>query len=332
MAIIDWIESSIDSRIKYTGNHKEVHFNCPVCSESKLRCFVNLENGKVYCHNCGWSTNIVGLIQYIEGISWSRANLIFKDIKGNFSLPERISKEQFELMFLGDIRGDLNKRPIPLPEEYILLNPDSVNLVMKRAVKYLNKRGISNYQIRKHKFGFCMSGIYKNRVIIPITEGNDLKFWIARAISPSEYLKEKSPSNEDYQISKSEVIFNVEHAARKYHSIVISEGIFDALSWGDIGVSLLGKTLYQEQLNILLDYRELLTGEVFIALDYDAYDKATEMAEVLSEYFSVSIVNIPEEYDDPNNVLLKKGKKYMAKLLEEAESYSEFSSIHRLLT
>ena len=177
-----------------------------------------------------------------------------------------------------------------------------------------------------------MSGEYKNRVIIPITENGDLKFWVARAISSDVKMKEKSPSDEDYQISKSEVIFNIDRASKKYHTAVICEGIFDALAFGDVGVSLLGKSLYQEQLNILLDYRALLTNGLYISLDWDAKDKATEMAEKLSEYFDVKIINIPKEGDDPNNYLQKYGRKAMWKLIEDAEDYGEFSSITRLFT
>ena len=176
-----------------------------------------------------------------------------------------------------------------------------------------------------------MSGAYKNRVIIPITEDDHLRFWIARAISSDVKMKEKSPSDEDWNISKSEVIFNIDKAAKKFHSCVISEGIYDALSWGDIGISLLGKTLYQEQLNILLDYRELLTEGVYIATDWDAKDSATQMAEKLSEFFQVKMINIPEEFDDPNRYLQTHNHSAMWKLIEEAEPYTEFSGLRRKL-
>lgn len=330
--IVDWLETVIDDRIQHTGNNREVHFNCVVCGESRHRMYVNLESGLVYCHNCGYKTNIIGLIQYVEGISFSRASAIFKDVKGNLMLPENISKDLVSNMFAEDLRKDLSKRAIPLPKEYTPLNPQKTNIMTRRAIKYLNSRKITNKQIVDHKMGFCMSGEYKNRVIIPITENGELRFWVARAISPDVKMKEKSPSDADYQISKSEVIFNIDRAAKKYHAAVISEGIFDSLSWGDIGISLLGKSLYQEQLNILLDYRELLTDGLYIALDWDARDKATEMAEKLSEYFDVKMINIPKEDDDPNNYLQKHGKKAMWKLIESAEEYGEFSSVKRLLT
>ena len=329
--IIDWLEANIDDNIKITGRGDEAHFNCPVCGETRKRMFVNLNSGGVYCHNCGYSSNIIGLISYVSGYSWSRAYQVFNEVKGTFQLPENISKSIVTDMFSKDFRSELQKIAIPLPEEYVPLDPKNTNIVTKRAIRHLHSRKITDKQIVDHKMGFCQSGEYKNRVIIPITEDDQLRFWVARAISPDMKMKEKSPSDEDWNISKSEVIFNIDKAAKKYHSCVISEGIYDALSWGDIGISLLGKTLYQEQLNILLDYRELLTDGIYIATDYDAQDSATKMADRLSEFFQVRMISIPEEFDDPNRYLQTHNHSAMWKLIEEAEPYTEFSGLRRKL-
>ena len=332
MAITDWLEANIDSKIKYTGSGKEVHLNCPVCGESRYRLYVNLNNGACYCQNCGYKSAIIGLIQYVEGVGRSKAQSIFNDIRGNLILPEEISGTTINNMFMGDFRKDLAKRAIPLPAEYKPLDLNHTNIRTEQAIKYLHSRGITDKQILQHKMGFCMSGKYENRVIIPITENGELRFWVARAITKDAYMKEKSPSNEEYQISKSEVVFNLDRASKKYHTAVLCEGVFDALAFGDVGVSLLGKSLYQAQLNILLDYRDLLTNGVYVCLDNDAKSSATKIAETLSEYFKVYIINIPKELDDPNNSLQKMGRDYMWTLIRDAEEYSEFSHIKRILT
>lgn len=325
----DWVQANIDN-YRYTGNQKEIHFDCIFCSDTRQRMYVNIDSGKVHCHNCNYGGTIINLIQFVEGISWSQAMYRYKDIKGSQKLPQKVSEEIQQRMIMGQYRVDTDKRAIPLPEEYQLLSGSS-NIVAKRAIKYLHSRKISDKQIEQHKFGFCVSGEYENRIIIPITEYGELKFWVARAIGNVSFMKEKSPSDEEYQISKSEVIFNIDRAAQEYHSIVISEGIFDALSWGDIGVSLLGKSLYDEQFNILLDYRELLTDGVYIAVDWDARSNATKIAERLSDYFDVKIINIPKKFDDPNKYLQKHNKKAMWKLIHDAEPYTKFSGIRRRL-
>lgn len=328
----DWIAENIDSDMKYTGNGKEVHVDCPVCGESRHRLYVNLDKGVVYCHNCRFSGSVINLIQWVEGTSYTKAVAKFSLIKGNMSMPEKVDESiEHQLFMSGDLSKRLSKRAIPLPEEYRLID-GSQNLVAKMARRYLKARMVSKATIQRYELGFCSSGEYSNRIIIPIKENNELKFWVARAIGNTARLKEKSPSNEDYQISKSEVIFNIDRAASQYHSVVISEGIFDAMAWGGIGVSLLGKVLYDEQMNILLDYRELLTDGVYIAIDWDARQQATEMAKKLSSYFDVKIVNIPKKYDDPNKYRQTHSQKDMWELIEQAEPYSEFSAIRRKFT
>ena len=327
--IEDWLEQHIDSKIKYTNDGHEIHVCCPVCNESRYRLYIGLDNGMLYCHNCGFKGTIINLIQYIEGISYTRASDMFNDIKGSIILPEKII-ESVEYRLLMPKTYHPVKRTIPLPDEYQSLIV-SQQITAKRAIKYLQSRSITLNQIQHYHMGFCSMGEYANRVIIPIYEDTELKFWVARAISPKMRLKEKSPATQSYQYSKSEVIFNIDQAAREYHSIVISEGIFDALSWGGIGVSLLGKVLYPEQLRTLLNYKTLLQDGIYIALDADALDSAITMADQLSEFFKVYLINIPSEYDDPNKYLQTHSKSDMWQLIYNAEEYTEFTGLRRRL-
>ena len=327
--IEDWITQNIDTRIRYTGNGEELHICCPVCGEHRYRLYIGLKNGLVYCHNCGFKGSVINLIQYVENVSYTRASLIFNDIRGAMVLPVDVAQSlEYKLLALDQYQ--VVKRPIPLPTEYQELI-GSQQLLAKKALRYLQSRAITPDQVQKYHMGFCALGEYAGRIIIPIYEGDQLKFWVARAISSHVKLKEKSPSNKEYQYSKSEVIFNIDRAAKQYHTAVISEGIFDALSWGDIGVSLLGKMLYGEQLRILLNYKSLLSDGIYIALDADAFDSAMKIARQLSDFFTVHIISIPPEFDDPNNYLQTHSKKDMWKLIQNAEEYNEFTELRMRL-
>ena len=328
--IEDWIEQNIDSRIKYTSNPDEIHVCCPVCGETRYRLYINLREGLVYCHNCQFKGSILNLIQRVDQLGWADAVKVFKDTQVTTHTPSSVEQSVYDKLVATLYKVDVKKRCVPLPEEYQELSSTS-NIVGMRAMKYLARRGVTPKQAYRHRMGVCATGKYANRVIIPITQEGELKFWVARAISSTEKLKERSPSNEEYQYSKSEVVFNIDNAAKKYNCAVISEGIFDALSWGDIGISLLGKVLYTAQLKTLLDYRELLTEGIYIALDADARDSATQMAEQLSPFFTVKIVEIPDELDDPNNYMLHRGRHELWKLLDSAVEYDEFSTVRRKL-
>ena len=72
-----------------------------------------------------------------------------------------------------------------------------------------------------------------------------------------------------------------------------------------------------------------MTNGVYIALDYDAADKATQMAKQLYQYMPVHLVNIPKKYDDPNNFLRKFGRKELINLVDNAVEYSTSYMIRR---
>ena len=325
MSIASYIEEVVEDT-KYTQNNEEIHGNCPVCNESRRRFYVNLVTHKCYCHNCNFSASFIGFIMEIEKVSYEKALERYKDIKGSSYIPEDVLLELHKNLFIGDVSHSIKMRPIPLPEEYIPLNFSSSNPVMKSAIKYLmKKRKISIRQMKEHKFGVCLSGEYKNRIIIPVNEFDETRFFVGRAIGSKAKLKEKSPSNESYQISKSQVIFNIDRASAIFNSCVISEGIFDALSFNDVGVSLLGKRMSDEQLAILLDYKEYLTKGIYIALDWDARKDALKLAKQLYEYFPVYLINLPKDDldkgHDPNSYYMKYGRKAMYDLIDNAEEY-----------
>jgi DNA primase len=327
MSIVSYLEEVIDDRIKYTQNNQEVHFDCPICGDTRGRMYVNLSTHLVYCHNCNFSATFVKFIEELEGISYNAAVERYKEVKGSAYIPEDVLMELHNNLFIGDVSHNITKRAIPLPEEYVEMNFDnSRNPVMRNAIKYLMKRKISIRQMKQHGFGICTTGEYANRIIIPIKEFDDVKFFVARAIgSTVKGLKEKSPSNESYQISKSQVLFNIDHASAIFGSCVLSEGIFDALSFGDIGVSMLGKRMSDDQLAIILDYKEYLKNGVYIALDWDARKNALELAHQLYEYLPVYLIEMPkgnlEKGFDPNDYMRKFGKKAMYDLIDNAQEY-----------
>lgn len=250
-----------------------------------------------------------------EKISWDEAKARWIDMGGT---P---SDEQVYSDIFGEDTFTLHKRSVPLPDEYKPLIGSNSPIAIK-AIEYLRQRRVTLKQITDHQMGYCYGGEYKNRIIIPVYNSNNLMFWVARAIGNPTGLKEKSPTNSPYQWSKSEVIFNLDRAATNSDYIVISEGIFDALSWGIAGVSLLGKVLYEQQLSQLVLYRKQLET-VYIALDADARPYAMKAARQLSSYFNVMLVNIPEEYNDPNGYLQAHKRSEMLTLLDTAEDYYE---------
>lgn len=328
MSVVDYLEGVINDKLLYTENNREVHFCCPLCNDHKKRMYVNLSTGQFWCHNCQQGGSFPTFIQKIEGGSLDTAIKRATDIRGSVSVPERIT-DNIKLKMVGSVK--LAKRAIALPEEFTLLDKNAVNKVHIRAINYLKKRMVTEADIKRHRMGVCSTGQYAERVIIPIINEGITEFWVARAISRKALKKEMSPSNEDYQISKSNVVFNLWQSAKTYGTTVICEGIFDALSFGDIGSALLGKALHEEQFHRILEYKYLLKDGVFIALDWDAREEALATADRLSKHMSVKIIDIPKELGDPNDACKKLGKRGMLQFIANAEEYSFRTALRRKL-
>lgn len=323
--IKDYLETVINDRIRETQKGDQYKFNCPFCGEIRHRAFVSTTTHQFYCHNCGTGLSFIQFIQEIEGISYNKAFERYKEIKGSSFIPDDIVDELHKNLILKGITHTLPLVNVKLPQEYIPLNFKSSNPVMKSAIKHLLSRRITLRQMKQHQFGLCLSGEYSHRIIIPITEFDEIKFFVARSIGVPKnagkgFLKEKSPSTEDYQYSKSQVLFNIDVASKIYRSCVLSEGIYDALSFGDIGVSALGKRMSEEQLALLLDYKEYLSDGICMALDSDANKDTLNLADILVQYFPVKLVELPKGHD-PNSYLKAYGRKAMYELIDNAHDY-----------
>lgn len=323
--IKDYLDELIGSTGLHTqGSKPEVHWDCPLCDDRRKRLYVNMSSHLVYCQNCD-SYNRVRtvpkLIQAITGMDYIKAFSEYRRFgEMSFKIPDSVKEEVLSILSRSSIEDYYDKNPVPLPQHYTLLDESESDLA-RMTRKYLKYRGVTDGQITFHNMGYCYDGKYKNRAIIPVYEGDLLRFWIARSIDrKATYLKELSPSNNSQQIGKSDVVFNLFSAANLYGSIVITEGIFDALTFGDIGVSLLGSYISDEQIKVLLRYREIISKGVYVALDEDARDKALDMAYRLYQYFPVFICNI---HGDPNSM----GKEQCREALENAVEFTPLSNI-----
>ena len=99
--------------------------------------YIELNRGLVYCHNCNFKGTVVNLIQRVECISYTKAMEIFLDIKGNMSIPLDICESLEHRLLIGSKESPLEKRAIPLPEEYQLLTTSKQILVIKTLTYHL---------------------------------------------------------------------------------------------------------------------------------------------------------------------------------------------------
>jgi hypothetical protein len=161
--------------------------------------------------------------------------------------------------------------PVKLPEEMILFSQmDAGNLEHFEAYAYLvTERKINRDIILKYRLGFCTTGKYEKRIIIPSYDMNgEINYFVGRSYDP----KEKKRKYLNPVADKDQIIFNVGFVNWD-STVYLVEGAFEMLSFPVNIIPMLGKTL---STTLFLKLKEL-KPEVIVLLDPDAYKDAIKL-------------------------------------------------------
>lgn len=263
-------------------------FHCPFCNHRKPKLEINMatnEEGKNFwecwvCQTRGQS--IRSLLRQLK-TPQSQAQDILK------YLPKGAQIEYKQLSIL------------ELPKEFQLLyNASSSSIVADIVKNYLYERGLTDNDFIKYGIGYCTTGEYGGRVIIPsYSESNQLNFFVARSYDGS-YFKYKNP-----ETSKDVIFF--ENLINWSAPIILCEGVFDAMAIRRNVIPILGKSISPSL------YKKIITSnvnDIYIALDTDARKRAMEIAEqFLNQGKRVFLINLPDK--DPSEMGFKAFTEYI---------------------
>ena len=148
----------------------------------------------------------------------------------------------------------------------------------------------------RYRLGYCTTGVYANRLIIPSydIQGN-LNYFVARDLFTNSSMKYKNPPvPRDVIVFEDVVSFN--------HDLVLVEGVMDAIAVRRNAVPMLGKHPSKTLINKLVTYKP----KVYVALDSDAQQDALKLVQQLLDH-GLQVVNIPfQGDDDPSSIGYKK--------------------------
>jgi hypothetical protein len=168
------------------------------------------------------------------------------------------------------------KQVVEMPQGFVSLASKDVPPTGFAARNYLRKRGIDKTDIMWWKMGYCATGEYEGRIIIPsFDEEGDLTYFVSRSYDNRFYPKYKNPP-----VSKN-IIFNdlfVDWSS----DIILVEGVFDAITAGRNAVPILGSTLNQNSVLLRKIVKE--DAGVYVALDPDAKKKELEIIKTLLDF------------------------------------------------
>jgi len=278
----------------------EVLFFCPKCKHHKKKLSVNLEKNKFQCWVCGFrGNNVRRLIRRFGSFTDQQEWAKFDDSVEIASFEEAFSMQQ-------EPEENILQK-IDLPEEFKTLCSDSLSLASKPILRFLYERGVSDLDILKWKIGYCPSGEYKERVIIPsFDDDGDVNYFVARTYG-TDWMKYKNPP------ASRDIVFN-ELYVDFDDDLIIVEGVFDAVVAGN-AVPILGSSL-REDSKLIKKIVEHDTP-VYIALDPDVEAKAMRLIKKMLT-FDIEVYKIDiTPYDDVGEMTRKEfnNRKIKAQLM-----------------
>lgn len=250
---------------EYRRSGDELLFFCPFCQHHKRKLSVNLKSNNFKCWICDErGKNVRRLLKSrltnSQLYEWDKIN----NVVDLTQLDDNIFQEQ--VIALEEV--------IQLPEEFISLANKNLPLSSKFAMRYLLDRGYKKEDIVMWKVGYCSSGEYAGRVVVPsFNDNGDINYFVARSYA------DKFPKYMNPKVSK-DIVFN-ELYLDWNKDIILVEGVFDAMKAKN-SIPLLGSTLNQKS-NL---FKKIIYYEpnVYIALDPDAEKKASQLIENLIQY------------------------------------------------
>ncbi len=187
----------------------------------------------------------------------------------------------------------VEQEQLTLPKEFISLyqfpkiKDIQIKMQMKQALNYLKSRGIGRTDILRYGIGYCPSGNYSGRIIVPSYDDNfNLNFFVSRSIFEEDVLKYKNPK-------WSKDVIGFESFINWEEPITLVEGVFDAITARYNAIPLFGKIIQPRLMEKILLRKP---PKVIVALDNDAMNDAIKISsKLLCEGIEVSMVKMKQK-------------------------------------
>ena len=263
--IIEILEDIFGDYKLHSDYKGQISFDCPVCSydikqldhgDGKGNLEINYKRGVYKCWSCAETHDTHGSIfKLVKKYGTPRQNKKFLLL-----MPEEVD----------EVKRVYKK--VYLPREFVSFKDVSQGLKLtpqfKQAWNYIKKRNITDEMIEKFNIGFCYTGLYENRIIIPSYDTElTLNYFIARSYLSKTKLKYKNP-----EVQKEIIIWN-EHLINWEERLYIVEGAFDSIFVPN-SIPMLGKFMSD---NLFKTIYTNAKKDIVIVLDPDAWNDATKL-------------------------------------------------------
>jgi DNA primase len=282
--LLSSVESLLGKSKKSTKNNYS--FYCPFCNHYKRKLEIDIVSGHWNCWVCQKrGRKLINLYKQLN-VGYDKI-VELNNILG-------VSTKDINSLFYNNSKN-INSY-IKLPSEYISFLEAENTPNYRNALKYLrDDRGFTNYDIIKYHLGFCESGQYRHKIIIPsYNTSGSLNYFVGRDFYGSDF-KHKNPD-----ISKD--IIGFELFINWQLPVILVEGAIDAITIKRNAIPLFGKTIPTELRKRLIEKK---VKDIYVCLDKDALKQALVVAEeFMNEGIVVYFVNLEDK--DPNEIGFEK--------------------------
>lgn len=265
LPLVDVLQDIFGEYKHHNDVRGQITFDCPVCShdikgldegDGKGNLEINYKMFVYKCWVCAETHHTHGHLN----------KLVFK-----YGSPIQI--RDFKLYtpdeFVVRSGGDYKK--VRLPKEFIEFSSASMGRKLthqyKQAFNYLKSRNITEDMIKKYRIGYCDSGQYESRIIIPsYNEEDEINYFVGRS-----YLKYTKRKYMNPEADKNTLIWN-EHLINWDKPIYLVEGAFDSL-FLENSIPMLGKFITDNLFVKIYDNAKKVT----IVLDGDAWSDSQKL-------------------------------------------------------
>lgn len=249
----------------YRHGTENLYF-CPNCSHHKKKLSVNFEKNVFKCWVCDYSGKDLRRVVRKYGQFYHLRD--WQSLQGESET--RTLKE--DLFAKDDL---LPEQKVEIPSSFCSLANKGLPISSLSARGYLKDRGLAQRDIVRWKIGYCNSGKYSDRVVIPsFGLTGHCNYFVARSYK-NDWKKYMNPN-----VGK-DIIFN-ELYIDWDSDLILVEGVFDAIVAGPNAVPILGSTLREDSKL----FKRIVENDtsIYLALDPDAEKKTNRISKKFLEY------------------------------------------------
>ena len=264
-----------------SGSKDNRAFFCPFCNHHKQKLEIDTTSQHWHC----WVCNAKGrkLVHLFAKLHVERSKIQ--------QLLSILDETDYSLR-----RTENQVKTINLPANYEPLWKINKTPEFRNAAAYLKSRNISIFDILKYRIGYCPTGEYSGKIILPSYDCNgELNYFVGRSYYEHDTYKHKNP-----QISKDIIGFDL--MINWKLPIILVEGAFDAITIKRNAIPLFGKVISQALKQKIVEKQ---VREIYVCLDQDAKKQAIQTAEYfMSNGIDVYFVDMQDK--DPNQMGFEK--------------------------